>query len=144
RGLPVGPAASIVLAEACLNDVDMFIIRRGLAHTRYVDDIRIFCRNYRDAMWTLYELTDYLYTAHRLALNASKTRIMTRKNFAKYELLDPEEEEERGRLDHINQLIQAGVDKAGGYDAFMELGETAILIIDEAERLATNNSIKEL
>jgi hypothetical protein len=43
RGIPVGPAGSILLAEACLADVDSFLLRKGYEHTRYVDDFRISC-----------------------------------------------------------------------------------------------------
>ncbi len=41
RGIPVGPAASILLAECALADVDNFLLRRKFRHTRYVDDFRI-------------------------------------------------------------------------------------------------------
>lgn len=39
RGIPVGPFASIILAELCLNDVDLFLLRKGYAHVRYVEAI---------------------------------------------------------------------------------------------------------
>lgn len=42
KGIPVGPAASIVLAEAIMIDIDNFLINKGVFHTRYVDDFRIF------------------------------------------------------------------------------------------------------
>jgi Reverse transcriptase (RNA-dependent DNA polymerase) len=105
RGLPVGSTASNVLAEACLNDVDAFLLRRGVVHTRYVDDFRIYCETRNKAVWTLHELSDYLYTAHRMTLNSSKTRILTCNDFLARELLDPEEEEERGKLSHLQGLI---------------------------------------
>jgi hypothetical protein len=47
QGLPVGPLASIVLAEACLTDVDNFLRRLDIEHVRYVDDFRIFCKSAR-------------------------------------------------------------------------------------------------
>jgi hypothetical protein len=42
RGLPVGPFASILLSEACLIDVDNFLLRIGCEFVRYVDDFRVF------------------------------------------------------------------------------------------------------
>src|SRR5262249_55675289 len=45
KGILVGPAASIVMAEAVLNDVDQLIRNAGCTHTRYVDDIRVFANS---------------------------------------------------------------------------------------------------
>lgn len=42
QGVPVGPAASIIMSEAVLVDIDEYISNFGVEHTRYVDDIRIF------------------------------------------------------------------------------------------------------
>jgi hypothetical protein len=43
-GIPVGPAASIILAEAVLNDLDEYLRdhQGRCPYTRYVDDFRIF------------------------------------------------------------------------------------------------------
>lgn len=49
RGIPVGPSVSILLAEVCLADVDNFLSRK-YAHTRYVDDFRVFCRSREEAL----------------------------------------------------------------------------------------------
>lgn len=144
RGLPVGPSASIVLAEACLNDVDLFLLRRGLTHTRYVDDYRIFCRDNWEALWTLHELCDYLYTAHRLALNPTKTMILTCEDFVRHELLDPEEEEERGRLARMSELIESVMQQAGGYGAFEDVTDFEELVDDEEKRKAVGDNIAEL
>jgi hypothetical protein len=144
RGLPVGPTASIVLAEACLNDVDTFLLRRGLNHTRYVDDFRVFCRTRAEAVWTLHDLTDYLYTAHRLALNSSKTQILTNDEFLGRELLDPEEEEERGRLALIQTLIEEVLESIGDYAERAKLGDAEDLIKDEEKNRAIRENIAEL
>jgi len=136
RGLPVGPAASIILAEACLNDVDSFLMRRGLRHTRYVDDFRIFCSSRGEALQVLHDLTCYLYTSHRLALNAGKTRILPVEEFREEELLDPEEEVERGRMDQLLLLVQEILAEFGGYGAFEELDEDAVNeLVDDARQI---------
>lgn len=74
RGLPVGPVGSIVLAEACLADVDAFLTRNGYKHTRYVDDFRLFCPDQSHANRAIHDLCDYLYSVHRLSLQASKAQ----------------------------------------------------------------------
>lgn len=98
RGLRVGPSSSIILAEAALDDVDKFLLSRGLQYVRYVDDFRIFCKSEQEAIEAAHDLTQYLYTAHRLALASSKTVLYTIDRFRSHELVDPEEEEERGKV----------------------------------------------
>ena len=105
RGLPVGPAASIPLAEACLNDVDNFLLRQGCRFVRYVDDFRIFCRSRKEAIEVRHALTEYLFTAHRLSLESSKTKIIFVDRFVREELNDPEEQEQRAKMDRLNELI---------------------------------------
>ena len=80
RGIPVGPAVSILLAEACLADVDNFL-RQQYRHTRYVDDFRTFCKSHADAVQALHDLSEFLHTAHRLSLQAGKTFILEREKF---------------------------------------------------------------
>lgn len=75
QGVPVGPAASIIMSEAILIDIDNFIIGKGVAHTRYVDDFRIFSDDEETLVEVLEELTLYLYENHRLTLSSEKTHI---------------------------------------------------------------------
>jgi len=105
RGIPVGPSASIVLSEACLSDVDMFLLRKGYVHTRYSDDFRIFCADRCEAYRALHDLSDYLYTSHRLTLQSSKTRPVPTAEFIETELLDPEKLEERGKTEKLNETL---------------------------------------
>ncbi len=42
RGVPVGPAASILVAEAIMADIDSMILKITPSFTRYVDDIHVF------------------------------------------------------------------------------------------------------
>ncbi len=105
RGIPVGPSASILLAEACLSDVDSKLIREGYTHSRYVDDFRIFCKSSVEAEKALHDLSEYLYTAHRLSLQSHKTKIISIEEFKSEELVDPEKLEEQSKTDKIlNQL----------------------------------------
>lgn len=93
RGVPVGPTASVVFSEACLTDVDLFLVRKGYVHTRYVDDFRIFCGDATVAWRALHDLTEYLYTAHRLTLQSSKTQMLDVSDFVEKELIDPQHAE---------------------------------------------------
>ncbi len=75
KGIPVGPTFSTVISEVVLNDVDQKISSYGFEFIRWVDDIFVFHQDY----WKLYnkyqDLSEYLYTTHRLVFNSSKTRI---------------------------------------------------------------------
>ena len=44
-GIPIGPFASRVLAEAVLIDVDAALLSDGADFIRWVDDYTIFCKN---------------------------------------------------------------------------------------------------
>jgi hypothetical protein len=106
RGLPVGPIPSILLAEVALNDVDNFLLRKGAPHVRYVDDIRIFCRSRQEAIWLHHDLTEYLYTAHRLSLEAHKTYIAYSERFLREELRDPERQENDAKTERLTALAR--------------------------------------
>jgi len=86
QGIPVGPAASIIMAEAIMIDIDQFIRNRGISHTRYVDDFRIFSDSKRDLQVLLEELTVYLYEQHRLTVAADKTTIRESAEFIEQQL----------------------------------------------------------
>jgi hypothetical protein len=141
RGIPVGPYASILLAETCLNDVDGFLLRKGYPHTRYVDDFRIFCRTRRRAVLILHDLTEYLHTSQRLSLVPGKTRIRSKARFLKYELRDPAEEEQAGQesvlTKTLSEMSAAGTPEYSGEIEELEVNEE---ILNEA----TRENLKEL
>lgn len=86
QGIPVGPAASIVLSEAVLIDVNQFLANRSVEHVRYVDDIRVFATSSDRLDEVLQELTIYLHKNHRLGLVGDKTRIIESSKFVHEEL----------------------------------------------------------
>jgi hypothetical protein len=106
RGLPVGPSASVIFSEACLGDVDAFLMRKGYIHTRYVDDFRIFCKDEETAWKALHDLTEYLYTAHRLTLQSNKTQLLDVHEFSIRELQDPEALEDASREEKLEFLAE--------------------------------------
>src|SRR6266496_148843 len=135
RGIPVGPAASILLAECALADVDNFLLRLGFRHTRYVDDFRIFCASQEEAIRALHALSEYLFTAHRLSLQAGKSKLFTKREFMTRELADPEELERERKETKIDELIDiAKVSEYNGGD----------VDIDELEEKALRSTIGEL
>lgn len=86
QGIPVGPAASVVMAEAVLIDIDLFLRNKGFAHTRYVDDFRIFGKSKRALTQIEQDLTLYLYENHRLTLSGEKTEIFNATEYVEKEL----------------------------------------------------------
>ena len=75
KGIPQGYSASDILAKVYLNPVDQAIRNRGFVHLRYVDDIRIFCVDERQAKKALLQLTELL-RYRGLVLQTAKTKIM--------------------------------------------------------------------
>lgn len=76
QGIPVGPAASIIISEVILNDFDRYVMSFGATHARFADDFRVFFSSYRHARTFLEAFSRFAYEAHRLALQPSKTRIL--------------------------------------------------------------------
>lgn len=105
RGIPIGPSCSAVFAEATLADVDAFLQRKRIIHTRYVDDFRIFTTSHRDAIRALHDLTEYLHGTHRLSLQGLKTKILTVSDFIDDELYDPTEAEEAAKQQKIIDFV---------------------------------------
>jgi hypothetical protein len=102
------------LAEIALDDVDDFLLRREATHLRYVDDFRIFCRSRREAIALKHDLTEYLYTAHRLSLESSKSNILPMQRFISSELTDPADEERRAQNEKLREILEE-IWQEGGY-----------------------------
>ncbi len=104
RGIPVGPATSVVLAEAILTDIDSFLGNSGATHTRYVDDFRLFANSYEVLDTLLQKLTLYLYSTHRLRLSPSKTLLMRSNEFLATHLDAPVAHRRRQLHNDINTI----------------------------------------
>lgn len=140
QGVPVGPAASMIFAEALMIDIDAFISQCGVKHTRYVDDIRMFGNSTAKLSAALEALTKYLYRSHRLTLATEKTEQMTSgafiekflenryesdredlkeslEQFSPYGDPDPDELEDDGDDNHLQDVL----DRILGYDT-LDLG----------------------
>jgi hypothetical protein len=76
-GLPIGPAASAVVANAVLARVDEVVRHARVPHLRWVDDVWAGCRDERHAAEVLDRIREALDSIG-LALNESKTLVMDR------------------------------------------------------------------
>lgn len=91
-GIPVGPYASRVLAEAVLIDVDSSLQSKGVNFVRWVDDYNIFCSSEYEAQSILFHLGEWLYSNHGLTLQTAKTKILPIETFKREILLRHESE----------------------------------------------------
>ena len=80
-GIPVGSAASRIIAEATISDIDQYLISEDTKYCRYSDDFRIFCESEIQAYSKLETLAWILYENHGLFLQPGKTKIMTKDSF---------------------------------------------------------------
>ncbi|RNC85218.1 MAG: RNA-directed DNA polymerase [Balneola sp.] len=91
-GIPVGPYASRVLAEAVLIDVDAFLYSKNIDFVRWVDDYNIFCKSEYEAQSTLFGLGEWLYTNHGLTFQSAKTKILPVKRYLGEILIKPDDQ----------------------------------------------------
>ncbi|HVZ16301.1 MAG TPA: RNA-directed DNA polymerase, partial [Terriglobales bacterium] len=131
QGLPVGPAASIVLAEAVMIDVDQHVAGQGLSHCRYVDDFRIFADSENALYGILQSLTLYLYENHRLSIAHEKTRVLTTEEFLRTDINNPYEMEKA----EVFELLEALGNTYGSAEDVdpSEMDKDAQSQIDDAE-----------
>ncbi len=110
RGIPIGPQASIILAELIMASVDNHIKTQTDDFARYVDDIRVFFNTYEEAVIALHNLTDCLNSEHHLVLSGEKTKIFTMDRFHEISFKDAQEEENRSILARANERAQEKID----------------------------------
>lgn len=111
RGIPVGPAPSIILAELISASIDNKIHDYTRDFVRYVDDIRIFFEKRADAVYALHGLTQYLYSYHRLVFSGEKTKIRSVKVFREKYMRNEKKEETSALMDKANELASEKIDE---------------------------------
>jgi hypothetical protein len=82
-GIPVGPLASRLLAEAVLIDVDEALLSEKVDFVRFVDDYVFFCKSRAEAQTALFFLGEWLFEKHGLTLQPVKTKILPVEAFRK-------------------------------------------------------------
>lgn len=80
-GLPVGGPAARLLSELLLNRVDRLLLAHGIVFCRFADDYRLFATSQEEAYQHLIFLTEKLFENEGLALQKSKTLIMSNDEF---------------------------------------------------------------
>ncbi|MBA4109364.1 MAG: RNA-dependent DNA polymerase [Leptothrix sp. (in: Bacteria)] len=80
-GLPVGGAASRILAELALDSVDRILFINGIEFKRYVDDFAVFCTSREHAHSSLTFISRKLMENEGLTLQKHKTSIMSKEEF---------------------------------------------------------------
>ncbi len=134
HGLPVGGAASRIIAEGVLIDVDTMLRREGFKFTRFVDDFRIVVSSPAEAHTALCRLAEHLMLTEGLSLNAAKTRIVPA-SAVKDEIDNSFSEvftnEERNGLERYFQAIYDSEDVAESIADAIDV-DTLLLKLDKA------------
>ncbi|MDE0189747.1 MAG: reverse transcriptase domain-containing protein [Gammaproteobacteria bacterium] len=117
EGLPVGPTASHLLAEACLTRVDRMLLEKGYAFSRYVDDYRVSVDDRGAAVSAELALTEYLRQAYGLAIRDSKTTVRGTTELLGRRLVHPEREADEERERSVQRFITDLRDEGYGADA---------------------------
>jgi hypothetical protein len=112
-GIPTGPPASRVLAEAALIDVDSTLVMLGIDFVRFVDDYVVFADQVEDAEFGIRALAEVLYLNHGLTLQTAKTKIMAS---AKYLATASGFEEKEASHRELIDLTGGYDDQISGYD----------------------------
>ncbi|MGB0454822.1 MAG: RNA-directed DNA polymerase [Bacteriovoracaceae bacterium] len=83
RGIPIGPHATHMLAEASLIEFDEALKSKGMEHKRFVDDFIVFCTDDMDVRLKLQQIATTVDKQQKLTLNQSKTHSLTLEEFEK-------------------------------------------------------------
>jgi len=149
RGIPVGLSPSSVLAEAVLDDLDKHLLGNGIVFTRYVDDLRVFCKTKKDAVNCLEEICSFLYTSHRLTVQSSKTHLFDKEDFLIDHLTRPEDEDEEALQEEIADYFEDESDPFGytmeelSIDDIEDEGERAKIVANAIKRLYRKTVAKD-
>ena len=76
RGIPIGPHASHLIAEATLIPIDNALSTQGFRFLRFADDILIFCESKEKAKLALARLATTLDKQQRIILQRHKTQFL--------------------------------------------------------------------
>ncbi|MGN5109823.1 RNA-directed DNA polymerase [Aeromonas hydrophila] len=101
-GLPVGGPAARILSELLLNRVDRLLLSEGISFCRYADDYIISATSTESAYAQLIFLCEKLHENEGLAIQKSKTQILTSKEFLSLSEFNELEEKEEADQQEIN------------------------------------------
>lgn len=124
RGIPQGTSASDVLAKLYLDPIDRNLRASGLTCLRYVDDLRVFCKNEVEARHTMVRLARYL-RSRGLYMQVSKSTIQT-VGEAREQIEAVAVTIKQIRDSYLSELV----DRLGGDAAYVSLPEAESLMSD--------------
>jgi len=120
-GIPVGPYASRLLAEALLIDVDASLQSKGIDFVRWVDDYNIFCKTEYEAQSVLFSLGEWLFSKHGLTLQSAKTKILTIDDYRREVLFEHDDQlTARDTVVEMLREFRVGYDDKGEDDEFAD------------------------
>lgn len=110
-GIPVGQAASRLLAEFTITDIDQALLNNGQVYCRFSDDFRLFCKDERDAYENLAFLANTLFENHGLTLQQHKTEIMNINDFIKRYIQTERNLEQNSLIEKFQDILdELGID----------------------------------
>ena len=125
-GVPVGSAASRLIAELTISDVDQALLAEGLKYVRYSDDFRFFCKTESEAYRSLAILARTLWEQHGLTLQQHKTHVMPVRRFREKFLRENEKREVDTLSERFYELMERlGIDDPYADIDFESLSEEA-------------------
>jgi hypothetical protein len=121
-GIPVGSAASRLIAEVTISDIDQLLLSEGMNYVRYSDDFRVFCSSEAEAYKNLTLIARSLMESHGLTPQQNKTKIIPveifRKNYLK--------ENERRELETLSERFYELLKQIGVEDTYSEIDYDAL------------------
>ncbi len=141
-GLPQNSDASSLLASFYLNQVDTFMIHHVPEYFRFMDDIRIFCKDKYEARKILQTFEFELRRCH-LSVNSQKTRIIS---FQIDPLLDGSTNENRALYDikfdlELNKISQ--MRKSGNYAYQNEAFHQCVTILSQGISISESGMLED-
>jgi hypothetical protein len=141
-GIPVGPAASRILAEVALSDVDYALIDEGVDFCRFSDDFRMFAESERDAFRVLAVLASYLQENHGLTLSERKTDIVPVDRFITRFLEGTRPGDSARLADRVGQILEKYGRQEDAYAA-LDVEELPEALVQELDALDLNSVLQE-
>jgi hypothetical protein len=104
-GIPVGSAASRLIAEVTISDIDQLLLSEGARYVRYSDDFRFFCNSEAEAYKYLTLIARSLIDNHGLTLQQNKTKIVPIEVFRTKYLRENEKQELETLSERFYELL---------------------------------------
>lgn len=129
-GIPVGTAASRLVAEVTISDIDQLLLSEGAHYVRYSDDFRFFCKSEAEAYKYLTLIARALIENHGLTLQQNKTKIVPIDIFRTKYLRENEKQEIETLSERFYELLsEIGIEDTYGeidYDSLTPEYQEAI------------------